>query len=125
MHLTLLNYTLKVRMGISLLVQRLRICRAIQGMQAQSLVQELRSHMPQSNSAYAPQPSLHTATKRPHTLQRRPDAAKLKKKKKLVKMVNFTLCIFYNFYMLSFSGSVFAKPSEDSVTYSKSFYKHL
>ena len=49
MYLTLLNYTLKVKMGISLLVQWLRICHAIQGMQAQSLVQELRSHMPQSN----------------------------------------------------------------------------
>ena len=35
--------------GTSLVVQWLRICLAVQGTQVQSLVGELRYHMPQSN----------------------------------------------------------------------------
>ena len=38
-----------IKWGTSLVVQWLRICLAMQGMQVQSLVRELRFHMPQSN----------------------------------------------------------------------------
>ena len=38
-----------------MVVQWLKICLAIQGMQVGSLVRELRSRTPQSNSVHAPQ----------------------------------------------------------------------
>ena len=41
--------------GTSLMVQWLRIHLAMKGMQIQSLVGELRSHLPQSNEAHTPQ----------------------------------------------------------------------
>ena len=50
--------------GISLVVQWLRIHLAMQGTQVQSLVGELRSHMPWSNSAHMPSlSSPHTTTR--------------------------------------------------------------
>ena len=52
--------------GTSLVVQGLRICLTIQGMWVQSLVRELKSHMPWSNRAHVP--------------QLRPDVVKGKKK---------------------------------------------
>ena len=45
----------KERIVISLVVQWLGICLAIQRARVQSLVEEVRSHMPWSNSAHAPQ----------------------------------------------------------------------
>ena len=45
----------KERIVISLVVQWLGICLAIQRARVQSLVEEVRSHMPWSNSAQAPQ----------------------------------------------------------------------
>ena len=40
--------------GVSFMVQWLRPCLPIQGMKVQSLVRELRSHMPQGNQARVP-----------------------------------------------------------------------
>ena len=42
-------------MGTSLVVQWLKICLPMRGMKVQSLVRELRSHMPQGNKALEPQ----------------------------------------------------------------------
>ena len=42
-----LNLYLKCCVETSMVVQRLRICLAIRGMQVQSLVEELRCHIPQ------------------------------------------------------------------------------
>ena len=53
--------------GASLVVHRLGICWPTQRTQVRSLVWELKSHMPQSNSAHEPQLlSLHS---RAHELQ--------------------------------------------------------
>ena len=43
--------TLENTWGTSLVVQQLRICLVVQGMQVQSLVGELRSHMPRGSKA--------------------------------------------------------------------------
>ena len=55
----LINLLLKMKQRISLVGQRLRIPLALQGMQVQSLVGELRSHMPEE------QLSPHTTTIEP------------------------------------------------------------
>ena len=49
LHCRQILYLLKFIIGTSLVVQWLRIHRAMQGIQIWSLVEELRSHMPRGN----------------------------------------------------------------------------
>ena len=55
LHTGLLSPSSVLELGISLVVQWLRILHAVQGTQVQSLIGELRSHLPQNNSTHEPQ----------------------------------------------------------------------
>ena len=67
-------------MGISLVVQWLRIYFPMQGAQVQSLVGELRSHMPVGNQAHVPY--LLSLCSRAQELQQRAHTVKTNKQRK-------------------------------------------
>ena len=81
--------------GTSLLVQWLRICRPMQRTQVQSLLGELRSHIPQSlritTSVPACNKRCHTTQQMSLILQQRPNAAKYRNVWKKYTMIKHFL----------------------------------